>query len=134
MAVLTLALGIGLNVTFFNAFDGVALKLLPVRDPQKLFRVEQWLASGTTGTPQFFFSWPEYLYYRDHNQGLSDLIAVSRLIPVSAVLPGENVASEQPYQGQVVSPNFFSSLADHAAAGRFFLPRKMSLHRSQSLC
>jgi macrolide transport system ATP-binding/permease protein len=121
MAVLTLAIGIGLNVTFFTAFDGVALSLLPVKHPQQLFRVEQWLASGTTGNAQFFFSWPEYLYYRDHNRGLSDLTAVSRLISVAAVLPGATAASEQTFQGQVVSPNFFSSLADGAAVGRFFL-------------
>jgi macrolide transport system ATP-binding/permease protein len=126
-AVLILAIGIGLNVTFFTAFDGVALRLLPVKDPQKLFRIEQWLASGTTGNTQFFFSWPEYLYYRDHNRGLSDLIAVSRLISVPAVLPGANAVGEQTFQGQVVSPNFFSSLADRAAAGRFFLAAENEL-------
>ncbi len=52
---------------------------------------------------------------------------MSRLIPVSAVLPGENVASEQSFQGQVVSQNFFSSLADRAAAGRFFLAAENEL-------
>jgi hypothetical protein len=62
VAVLTLALGIGVNTTFFTAYDGVALKPLPVKDADGLLRVEQWLTSGATGDPQFFFSWPEYLY------------------------------------------------------------------------
>ena len=123
VAALTLALGIGVNTTFFTAYDGVALKPLPVKDADGLLRVEQWLASGTTGDAQFFFSYPEYLYYRDHNQDLTDTIAASRLISVPATLPGVSAASAETLQGQVVSDNFFPSLAS-SATGRFFLPEE----------
>src|SRR6266516_2737356 len=34
IAVLTLALGIGVNTTLFTAFDSIALKPLPVKDPE----------------------------------------------------------------------------------------------------
>ena len=121
VAVLTLALGIGVNTTFFTAYDGVALKSLPVKDADGLLRVEQWLASGATGDPQFFFSWPEYLYYRDHSRDLTDTIVASRLISVPAIPPGTSAASAETLQGQVVSDNYFDSLASSAAAGRFFL-------------
>ena len=121
VAVLTLALGIGVNTTFFTVYDGVALKRLPVKDANGLLRIEQWLASGTTGDPQFFFSWPEYLYYRDHSRDLTDTIAASRLISVPAIVPGASAASAETLQGQVVSDNYFPSLASDAAAGRFFL-------------
>jgi len=121
VAVLTLALGIGVNTTFFTAYDGVALKPLPVKDADGLLRIEQWLASGSTSDAQFFFSYPEYLYYRDHNRDLTDTIAASRLISVSAIAPGASAESEEIVQGQVVSENYFPRLTNGAAAGRYFL-------------
>jgi macrolide transport system ATP-binding/permease protein len=124
VAVLTLALGIGVNTTFFTAYDGVALKPLPVKDADGLLRIEQWLASGATGDAQFFFSYPEYLYYRDHNRDLTDTVAASRLIPVPAIPPGASAASAETLQGQVVSDNYFPGLASGAAAGRFFLAQE----------
>jgi predicted permease len=124
VAVLTLALGIGVNTTFFAAFDGIALKPLPVKDAQGLVRFEQWFQSGTTGDPQFLVSWPEYLYYRTHTRALSDLIAASRLISVVGIPEGATTASSITLQGQVVSDNYFPSLAGNAAAGRYFLPEE----------
>ncbi len=121
VAVLTLALGIGVNTTFFTAYDGVALKSLPVKDGDGLLRVEQWLASGATGDPQFFFSWPEYLYYRDHGRDLMETIVASRLISVPAIPPGASAATAETLQGQMVSDNYFPTLASSAAVGRFFL-------------
>src|ERR1017187_6660503 len=41
MAVLVLAIGIGVNVSAFSFFDMMALKLLPVRDPDSLVRLER---------------------------------------------------------------------------------------------
>lgn len=120
VAVLTLALGIGVNATFFTAYDGVALKLLPVKDADGLFRVEQSLKSGATGDPQFFFSYPEYLFYEEHNRELSSLIAASPLIPLRVIAPGDAPENGKTLQGQIVSGNYFSSLASDAAVGRLF--------------
>ena len=41
VAVLTLALGIGVNATLFTAFDAVALKPLPVREPNGVVRFDR---------------------------------------------------------------------------------------------
>src|SRR5580658_3451671 len=41
LAVLVLAIGIGVNVSAFSLFDMVALKPLPVRDPESLVRLER---------------------------------------------------------------------------------------------
>src|SRR5258708_38644015 len=45
MAVLTLALGIGLNTTLFTAVNAVA-RPLPVKDADNLVRMERWCESG----------------------------------------------------------------------------------------
>ena len=124
VAVLTIALGIGVNTTFFAAFDGIALKPLPVRNPHNLVRIEQWFQSGATGDPQFLVSWPEYLFYRAHTHALSDIVAASRLIAVVGIPGSATADSGIALQGQVVSDNYFPSLAGNAAAGRYFLPEE----------
>ena len=59
VAVVTLALGIGVNATLFTAFNAVALKLLPVREPNSVVRLVRTLASGSAGDVQYAFSCPE---------------------------------------------------------------------------
>src|SRR5438874_12464994 len=51
-AVLTLAVGIGVNTTIFTAVDAVALHPLPVNGGDRLVRMERWLASGARGDVQ----------------------------------------------------------------------------------
>ena len=120
VAALTLALGICVNATFFAAYNGVALKPLPVKGSHDLFRVQQYLTSGTTGDAQYFFSWPQYLDYRDHSHSLSDVIAASRLIPVTATLPGDRDNTATTLQVQIVSAKYFPNLTNGPAIGRLF--------------
>src|SRR5258708_14177792 len=123
VAVLTLALGIGVNTTFFTAFDAVALKPLPVKDPGNVVRVERWFASGSLGNGQYLFSYPEYLDYRDHNRVFSNLIAASWLFSALAELPSENRATPAgKVTGQLVSENYFSDLGVTPTLGRTFSP------------
>ena len=74
LAVLALALGIGVNTTIFTALDATAFRPLPVRDPDHILRVVRWIRRGYGGT---LFSFPEYVYYRDHNDVFSGLAADS---------------------------------------------------------
>src|SRR5882762_10717075 len=125
VAILTLALGIGVNTTFFTAFDAVALKPLPVKDPGNVVRVERWFASGSLGNGQYLFSYPEYLDYRDHNRVFSSLIAASWLFSALGELPSENQATlAGKLTGQLVSENYFSDLGVNAMLGRTFLPEE----------
>jgi putative ABC transport system permease protein len=125
VAVLTLALGIGVNVTMFSAFDAVAWRTLPVRNTDRLVRFERWFGSGARGNIQYFFSYPEYVYYRDRGDALSDLIAASWLIRVpagradSADVSG---ADQEWIHGQLVSGNYFSVLGVNALVGRTLGP------------
>src|SRR5260370_18634836 len=127
VAILTLALGIGVNTTFFTAFDAVALKPLPVRDPGNVVRVERWFANGSLGNGQYLFSYPEYLGYRDHNRVFSSLIAASWLFSALAELPSENRAMPAgKLTGQLVSENLLLGLRRQPHAGPNVLARRES--------
>src|SRR5262245_18499235 len=65
-AVLTLALGIGVNTTLFTTINAVMFRPLPVRDGDRLVRLERWFASQGRGNGQYLFSEPEYRYFTDH--------------------------------------------------------------------
>jgi macrolide transport system ATP-binding/permease protein len=127
IAILTLALGIGLNTSLFAAFDSVALKPLPVSNPNQIVRLVRTVASGSLGDNQFDFSYPEYLYYRDQNRAFSSLIAATR--PSKNFAMVENPAPDasedsEGVQGQLVSANYFSGLGVEPLLGRAFLARE----------
>ena len=130
VAVITLALGIGVNTTLFTAFDAVALKSLPVKEPNSVVRLVRSLASGTQGDVRYAFSYPEYIYYLDHNDVFSGLIAASWPVKVFAMLPGEARFGSRAFgepeglEGQLVSANYFAALGISAAIGRTFLPEE----------
>jgi predicted permease len=118
VAVITLALGIGVNTTLFTAFNAVALKPLPVRDPYGVARIERWFENNSHGDLQYAFSYPEYVHFAQHNRAFSSLIAVSWPVSVLAALPeGES----ESLQGRLVSQNFFTDLGVGALLGRTFL-------------
>ena len=118
VAVLTLALGIGANTTIFSYVN--ALLLRPptvVAAPEKLRALWNRLPDG-----QYLqFSYPDYVYYRDHSQVFSGLVAYSSDPErVSWKTGGETGL----IMGQLVSGNFFSVLGVKPILGRAFLPEE----------
>ncbi len=121
VAVATLAAGIGVNTTVFTAYDAVALKPLPIADPGRVVRLERWYTRGWIGDMQYGFSWPEYLYCREHQDAFSDMVATSWPVRVLAQLPGDQAGAQlKAVQGQMVSGNYFKSLGVEAGLGRTF--------------
>ena len=118
VAVLTLALGIGANTTLFGTYNAVALKPLPVADPGRVVRFERWFQSRALGDLQYGFSYPEFVYCRDHNTDFSALIAASWLVAAH----GSTVDSpgEQTLTGQLVSANYFTDFGVRPLLGRTF--------------
>ncbi len=120
VAVLTLALGIGVNATFFSAVN--ALFLRPpanVQTPDKLVSLYQTVPGGGAG--DFFLVWayPDYVYYRDYNEVLSALAAYSPA-PLNLGVEGSN----EKVFGDLVSGNYFAALGTKPFLGRFFVPEE----------
>jgi hypothetical protein len=117
LAIFTLALGIGANATLFSAWNAVALKPLPVHEPDQVVRFERWLNSRNLGTMQFAFSWPEFMHCRDHADAFVALTASSWAVPVRGAVPG---SLTERLSGELVSANYFSVLGIQPRLGRFF--------------
>ncbi|MEM7586021.1 MAG: ABC transporter permease [Acidobacteriota bacterium] len=115
VAVISLALGIGLNTTVFSYVNFLLLRPLPVDQPDELMRVYTSRASG------FRFgavSYPDYEDLAERNQVFEELIA-ERFTPLSIVL-----GSGEPERlwGTLVSGNYFQALGIGAAEGRVLTP------------
>jgi predicted permease len=119
VAVATLAVGIGLNATIFTAIDAVALKPLPVKEPDHVFRVVRRPTGGLGGGEEPL-TYAQYLFYRSQNRSFTDLVASGPSIAVST-------GAELPFvlRGQLVSENYFSALSPAIALGRGFAPRDL---------
>ena len=70
VAILSLALGIGANTAIFSLIDTVLLRSLPVRDPQQLV-----VFALNPEKPSVSMNYPDYVYFRDHNQSFSGVAA-----------------------------------------------------------
>lgn len=106
VAVLSIALGIGVNTTIFSFVNAALFRPLPFPEPDELVRVWDGNAS----------SYPDYVAYRDESHAFSGLIAYAQR-PLSLNVNGQ---SERIY-GEIVSGNYFDVLKAKPAIGRGFL-------------
>jgi predicted permease len=119
VAVIALALGIGVNATIFGIYNAVALKQLPLADPSRVLRVKRWFGHNEYAYG-YKFAYPEYKYLRGHNNVFSGLTAASSAISALASISGE--ADREHVSGYAVSANYFADLGVNARIGRTFLP------------
>jgi len=124
VAVLAIALGIGVNTGIFSVLNGVALKLLPVPRAQQIVSVDQVfhgkLSRNVEGEPGLF-SYAEYKDYRANNHVFSGLLAYAPFLV--ATLGGE---SPEQLMGAETSCNFFDVLGERPALGRVFVEEDCS--------
>src|SRR5437016_14059674 len=137
VAVLTLALGIGVNTAIFTAFDALVLRPRPVKDPDSLaavFRI-------TPGERNGGFSYSDYIYYRDHSKSFSEftlfafgMAVTSSDLPATGPTAAPRIAgavgfrlpqllqgSAQPIMCFFVSGNYFPMLGATPLLGRILL-------------
>ena len=115
IALITLALGIGVNTAIFSAVDSVLLRPLPFKNPERLVSIwEQGLRMGINQNevaPANFFD------LRTQSQSFE---AIGAFGPQDINLTGDG--EPERLNGQLVSANVLSILGVDAAAGRTFLP------------
>jgi predicted permease len=116
VAVVTLALGIGLNTGIFTVMNAALLRPLPVEDPEELatFRAVRDDGSSTTS-----LSYPDYVYYRDHNEVFSGMAVYG-----AVQLSWRRTESDELVHGYLVSGNYFEALGVEPVLGRGFLPEE----------
>ena len=110
VAVLVLALAIGVNTAAFGLVDAMLFKRLPVRAPDQLVRVA---ASATDGA----VSYADYLDYRSSARSLSDLAAFTA---DTLEYRAERSDQTERVAAYLVSDNYFDVLGVDLALGRGF--------------
>jgi predicted permease len=110
IAAMTLALGVGVNSTIFNAVNATLMRSLSVSHPENLVYV-------FNGNPGSIFSYPDYAEMRDQNHVFDGLIAWGG---ITASL-NSNDQSDL-VNGAVVTGNYFQVLGVGAEKGRVITP------------
>ncbi len=118
MAVLTLALGIGMNTAIFSLFNAAILRPLPVKDPTRVVNlyggVEGQRSSGV-------FSYPDFADFREQNNVFSAMAARAGGHVLLGGEGGPQSSRPEWLQVNLVSANYFDLLGATPAVGRTFL-------------
>jgi predicted permease len=115
IAVLTLALGIGLNTSIFSLIDDLFLRPLPFKDPQRL--VHLYSNARERNLLELAVSVPRFQHFRD-SQTIFDGFGAENQSAFTLTGLGDAV---QILGGQVTS-NYFDVLGVRPIRGRNFLP------------
>jgi predicted permease len=117
LAVLTLALGIGMNTAIFSLINDLFLKGLPFQKPDELVILQA--EAKERGLSQLPMSVPRFWHFRDAKTVFSSFAADSG---AGFILTGKG----DPVQlgGANTTANYFDTLGVHPILGRTFLPEE----------
>ncbi|HET6219622.1 MAG TPA: ABC transporter permease [Acidobacteriaceae bacterium] len=115
IALLTLALGIGVNTGIFTLLDAVLLKSLPVPDPEQLFIVKQ---SDHAAEKSRF----PYLLFDHVSRQLPDTASMAAMSWPDDFYVRTGSGQPQSTQGQLVSGNYFQVFETYPVLGRLLTP------------
>jgi predicted permease len=114
VALLTLALGIGVNASIFSVVNAILFRPLPVERPAELVDIYGHTATSSSHDTH---SYPNYLDYRANTKTLSGVIAYSNFFANLSVQGSSEIVI-----GEVVTDNYFSTLGVRPILGRAFSP------------
>jgi len=125
-AVLSLALGIGLNAMVFNLINAVFFQPLPVEKEERLVRIFTTDQKTKSLAMNYYpTSLPNFKDLRDYTDSFEDIVAY-------AWLPMSLNTDDRPQQltGIITTGNYFKTLGVKAAEGRTFLPEESTIEGS----
>jgi putative ABC transport system permease protein len=117
IAVLTMAIGIGVNTAVFSIADAVMLRPLPFAQPERLVRI--WESSPQRNFNFFSVSQPNFLDWREQNRSFERIAATTGR---AFNLTGGDAPERIP--GISVTVDFFPALGIQPALGRAFRPEE----------
>jgi predicted permease len=115
VAILSLALGIGANTAIFTMVDQLILRLLPIRDPQRVALLAGIGRHYGGNNGRNALSYPMYQDFRDRNPVFSQMMCrygINFTVGVSG--------QTEVIGGEFVSGNYFPLLGVNTALGRVF--------------
>lgn len=126
VAVLTLALGLGVNTSIFTLVHGLLYKQLPIANPETLVRLgnsEQYCCTwGGLQDSWEIFDFPFYEEIRRTNPSFAELAAFSGGIMDRGVRRAGHNEPARSLRTEFVSGSFFPLLGIQAAKGRLLSP------------
>ncbi|HEX2662300.1 MAG TPA: ABC transporter permease [Candidatus Acidoferrum sp.] len=126
--VFSLALGIGANTAIFSLIDAVMLRMLPVKNPERLVLLNWvcpkrpaamavqsgYIDSGETGWRSPSFAYPSFEEFRTHDQSFSDIFGFTPFSHANVNIDGQASLAE----GELVTGDYFSGLGVSPILGR----------------
>jgi predicted permease len=117
-AILTLALGIGVNTAIFSLVDSILLEPLPFPQQSRLMRIIGYGGGTPIGASPFPKGWIRAL--NEHSTAFAD---ISGFGPDTESNVAGDATAERVF-GAPVMVNAFDALGIHPALGRFFTPEE----------
>src|SRR5947209_1221098 len=118
LAMVTLAIGIGLNTAIFSLIDDLFLAPLPFKDPERL--VHMYSNARERNLLELLVSIPRYQHFRD-SQTIFDGFGAENL---STAFTLTGLGEPQQLLGGQVTSNYFDVLGVRSIRGRNFLPNE----------
>ena len=112
VALLTLALGIGVNSSIFSVVNAVLFRPLPVQQPKSLVDI---YGQATTESSHGTSSYPNYLSIREQVTTLQDVVGYANFFANFSLNNSSEIVI-----GEMITANYFSTLGIPLAKGRAF--------------
>ena len=117
VALLTFALGIGVNAAVFTVYNGVILRPLPYPDADRITMV--WMDNRRERIREDITSWPNYMDWRSQNSSFAHMAGFT---PSSFNLTGSG--DPERLRGAQVTANFFDVMGLKPVLGQVFTEKE----------
>jgi predicted permease len=117
VAIITLALGIGANTAMFSMINGIILRALPYRQPQRLYTINEIVPQWSRYAAYFGVNSGNFLLWQRRCAAFSGM---AEFLPDKLDLTGTGPPRQ--VRVAVVPANFFPLMGIHPQFGRTFLP------------